>query len=360
MHIDYVCLHYMLMWNILFNFIYYTLLYEDEKIKKSWLVKIKIRGDNIMKYNKLKLSNAHEILYEYNKDYNPFGNRRYSWYFLRDKNVEFFYEYSYLLYSKKRGNSFSLLDDDSQYVLVCTQGEYLVRLFYMKEECSVSLSAEKRNQVLLGKGVKAEIEAVTNDCQLEIMCENPLDNYESDADMLIIDKKTSGINIIKNVNLENYLLKTYDRKIFMENGINIDLLFTNIEEFEYRNTFRGLYLQEAPRSYASMITCLKGSAIIYAVDMRKSTTTYRQGYSFKLEDEKVTLCFEKGFALGMLSLEDKTVISQKVDEYFDKKYQHRINLTSCDKTKDIDKNSLIISALDKYAEDMEEDFMLKL
>lgn len=79
-----------------------------------------------------------------------------------------------------------------------------------------------------------------------------------------------------------------------------------------KGTIRGLHFQNNPMAQAKIVRCTSGKVMDYAVDLRKDSLTYLKYVAVELTaDNKFQLYIPRGFAHGVISLEDNTTI-----EYF--------------------------------------------
>lgn len=84
-----------------------------------------------------------------------------------------------------------------------------------------------------------------------------------------------------------------------------------------RGVFRGLHFQNNPGAQAKLVRCIKGRVWDVAVDLRKDSQTYLKWYAVELTDRnRKQYYIPRGFAHGVLSLEDNTEVSYMTDEYW--------------------------------------------
>ncbi len=325
-----------------------------------------------MKLQNLSLSNCREIEYEYTKDYNRFGNRRYSWFFMRDKGIEDVLNYLYLVNDDACPPIFG---EDNTFVLTCLKGAYSVRVKNVSGGAATyNLTALSNNLIHIVSPQNIEVTSQAQGSQLMIISKEkmnlllPMEEDTEEQPLHFVTKQEASVTEVKPavfkcstkgiVEIEDYdangIHPIYNANLFSAHGVEPEFTFINHDTMRFANSFRGLYMQVGARGYASMVRCVSGSAIVYAIDMRPFSETYKQNFSFRLDTPEKAVFFEKGFALGYYSVEDNTAIITHTNGVFDKKYQRTINLTECADTSTLDLDTLIISALDRFADKLGE------
>jgi dTDP-4-dehydrorhamnose 3,5-epimerase len=93
-----------------------------------------------------------------------------------------------------------------------------------------------------------------------------------------------------------------------------------------KGVIRGLHWQEDPFGQGKLVTCLTGSIMDIALDIRKESGTFGQHISVILsENESSALWIPPGFAHGFQSLENKTKVFYKVTQYWNKNSEKSLN-----------------------------------
>ncbi|MDY0277078.1 MAG: dTDP-4-dehydrorhamnose 3,5-epimerase [Acholeplasma sp.] len=119
--------------------------------------------------------------------------------------------------------------------------------------------------------------------------------------------------------------ETYNKKILLELGIDIDFVQDNQSFSKDKGTLRGLHLQTNPKAQTKLVRCIKGKILDVAVDLRKDSKTYLQHYAIELSEKNhLELLIPKGFAHGFITLEDNCEVAYKVDEYYSKEHDRSI------------------------------------
>ncbi len=99
------------------------------------------------------------------------------------------------------------------------------------------------------------------------------------------------------------------------------------ESMSSKGVFRGLHFQDAPFSQSKLVRVISGSVIDFIVDIRKDSPTFKEHLAIEISAKnKKQLFIPKGFAHGFLSLEDNTIFSYKVDNFYSKDHDTGINI----------------------------------
>jgi len=104
-------------------------------------------------------------------------------------------------------------------------------------------------------------------------------------------------------------IKTFNFDFFTENGLE-----TNFKESYYsisaKNVIRGMHYQIPPFEHTKLVYLNQGKILDVVLDIRKSSPTYGQHFSIKLNTEKPILIYIPiGCAHGFLSLENDTMVT---------------------------------------------------
>ena len=114
-----------------------------------------------------------------------------------------------------------------------------------------------------------------------------------------------------------YFARSFCRKEFSEHDLNPDIMQQNISYNSTKGTLRGMHYQQKPFGECKLIRCLSGAIHDVIIDMRQSSTTYKKWLSFNLNAKALTMLYiPEGFAHGFITLEDNTVVSYNMSEYY--------------------------------------------
>lgn len=97
------------------------------------------------------------------------------------------------------------------------------------------------------------------------------------------------------------LYETYNKDLFIKSGIP-EIVQEKTSYSKYQ-VLRGLHYQEDPYGQGKIIRCNRGKIFDVAVDVRKSSPTYKRWISYELSDENKQIVYiPPGFAHGILVL----------------------------------------------------------
>ena len=169
---------------------------------------------------------------------------------------------------------------------------------------------------------------------------------------------------IRKTNFENLLI-IESKAHFDERGVFIESLRQNIlkdainQSINFvqenivrskKNVFRGLHFQKTPYSQSKLVSVQNGKILDFVIDLREGSKTFGESYSINLSsDNNLSLFVPADFAHGYLTLEENTVVSYKVDNYYSPSHEEgiRYNDPSINIQLPVDSELLIISEKDK-------------
>lgn len=129
--------------------------------------------------------------------------------------------------------------------------------------------------------------------------------------LLIIEPKVWKDN-------RGYFYESFNAKLFADAGIDVTFIQDN-QSFSQKGALRGLHAQSMPFEQGKLVRVLKGMVVDVAVDIRKDSATYGQHFAIELSGENhKQLWVPPGFLHGFLTLEDETIFTYKVSNYYDK------------------------------------------
>lgn len=131
------------------------------------------------------------------------------------------------------------------------------------------------------------------------------------ADLLVIEPKVWKDN-------RGYFYESFSARTLAQAGVREAFVQDN-QSFSQKGTLRGLHAQKAPFAQGKLVRVIQGKVLDVAVDARKDSATYGQHFSIELSgDNHKQLWVPPGFLHGFLTLEDDTIFTYKVTNYYDK------------------------------------------
>lgn len=110
-------------------------------------------------------------------------------------------------------------------------------------------------------------------------------------------------------------IKLFSQDELKSFGINNNFVDDNYL-ISKKGSIRGLHCQ-IKNPEAKLLTCIEGKILDIVVDLRKTSKTYKQFFTFELDSkENKVLYIPEGFAHGFLSLENSKVIYKSSNYYF--------------------------------------------
>ncbi len=136
-----------------------------------------------------------------------------------------------------------------------------------------------------------------------------------------VQKDVGGINGLHIIELavhgdsRGYFMETYNKRDMEEAGLNMNFVQDN-QSMSAKGVLRGLHFQkEFPQG--KLVRVIKGSVFDVAVDLRKSSPTYKKWFGVELtEENKKQFYISEGFAHGFLVLSDVAEFCYKVTDFY--------------------------------------------
>jgi dTDP-4-dehydrorhamnose 3,5-epimerase len=117
----------------------------------------------------------------------------------------------------------------------------------------------------------------------------------------------------------------YHKSDLEQAGIYFEYVEERVYVSEKAGTLYGIHFQNNPQAQAKLLYCIQGRGIDYAVDLRKTSSTYLQWIAVELSaDNRKQIYIPKGFGHAFVSLVDNTKNVMRFDEPFDRRYSRQI------------------------------------
>ncbi len=146
--------------------------------------------------------------------------------------------------------------------------------------------------------------------------------------MNVIKTKLDGVVIIEpdiHKDDRGWLYESWSEQKYSELGINAHFVQDNHLFSLKKGTIRGLHFQAPPYEQAKLVRCINGAIFDVAVDVRKKSPTFGEWIGVELSRTNCRQLFiPKGFAHGVLTLENNTEIEYKTDDFYRPSYERFI------------------------------------
>jgi dTDP-4-dehydrorhamnose 3,5-epimerase len=140
--------------------------------------------------------------------------------------------------------------------------------------------------------------------------------------MIVEETFIKGLLVLKPLLHEDnrgWFMETYTGKELAKHGIPDIFVQDNQSYNKYKGTLRGLHFQRNPMAQSKLVRCIRGALMDVAVDLRRSSETYKKWFALELNAvNKTQLYIPKGFAHGYITLTDDTELFYKVDAFYSK------------------------------------------
>lgn len=116
------------------------------------------------------------------------------------------------------------------------------------------------------------------------------------------------------VDERGYFMRTYDRKVFFNHGLQTEWVQESTSLNKSKNTIRGLHFQNPPFAESKIVRVVQGAILDVFVDLRKDSDSYGEWLTVELAaDNNKAVYIPRGFAHGFRTLLDNTMIEYKID-----------------------------------------------
>lgn len=107
---------------------------------------------------------------------------------------------------------------------------------------------------------------------------------------------------------------------------NLSIKQVNRSVTNRRGSIRGMHYQNLPHAEAKIVSCVSGSVLDVAVDLRKGSSTFLEWHGEILSaDNHCSFYIPKGFAHGFQTLEDNCEMMYFHDERYEKDSEGGLN-----------------------------------
>jgi len=114
-----------------------------------------------------------------------------------------------------------------------------------------------------------------------------------------------------------HFVETFSRKMFADNGIEVNFVQDNYSFSKEKGVLRGLHFQTQPHAQTKLVVVMTGAVYDVIVDLREDSPTFRRWTWVELSSTEMNMLYvPKGFAHGFCTLQKDTRVLYKVDSHY--------------------------------------------
>jgi dTDP-4-dehydrorhamnose 3,5-epimerase len=126
------------------------------------------------------------------------------------------------------------------------------------------------------------------------------------------------IELDRLVDRRGFFARVFCADEFRKLGIETRFVQINDAFNAAKGTLRGLHYQRPPSAEVKIVRCLQGAIWDVIVDLRPDSTTFGRWYGAELNpDNRLMMYAPRGFAHGMLTLQDNSEVLYLVSDFYD-------------------------------------------
>jgi dTDP-4-dehydrorhamnose 3,5-epimerase len=126
------------------------------------------------------------------------------------------------------------------------------------------------------------------------------------------------IDIDKSTDERGFFANSWEKKLFQEHKLNVNLTECNIAFTKKKGTIRGLHYQISPKEGAKLIRCTRGKIWDVTLDLRPNSNTFKQWISVELSADNHTMNYvPEGCAHGYQTLDDDCEVFYLMSQEYD-------------------------------------------
>jgi dTDP-4-dehydrorhamnose 3,5-epimerase len=125
------------------------------------------------------------------------------------------------------------------------------------------------------------------------------------------------IDLEKKGDDRGFFARYYCKREYESHNLYADIVQINNSLSAQAGTLRGMHYQLAPKAEDKIVRCVKGALFDVVIDLRSDSSTFLQHFGVELNAENRRMLYvPKGFAHGLLTLQDDTEAIYLVTEYY--------------------------------------------
>ncbi|SCW58680.1 dTDP-4-dehydrorhamnose 3,5-epimerase [Paenibacillus tianmuensis] len=119
------------------------------------------------------------------------------------------------------------------------------------------------------------------------------------------------------VDERGFFARSWCTREFEARGLQNRLVQCNISYNAHRGTLRGIHFQTKPYEEVKLVRCTRGSVFDVIVDLRPTSSTYKQWVGIELSANKRNMVYiPEGFGHGFQTLTDDTELFYQMSEFY--------------------------------------------
>ena len=171
--------------------------------------------------------------------------------------------------------------------------------------------------------------------------------------MQAVKTKLDGVYILEPIvfgDSRGWFMETWSVEKMRDAGFEYNFVQDNHSYSSKKGVLRGIHFQKGEASQAKLVRCVKGAVLDVAVDLRKSSPTYKKWIAVELSAEnKWQLLIPRGFGHGFVTLTDEVEFLYKADNLYNAAADRGIRWNDPDLAIDWGINHPIVSEKDANA-----------
>ncbi len=136
--------------------------------------------------------------------------------------------------------------------------------------------------------------------------------------MIFTETKLSGAFLIELERFEDsrgFFALSWSTQEFARHGLDSQLVECNVSQNNKKGTLRGMHYQARPHGQTKLVRCTRGSVYDVALDLRKSSPTFKQWVGVELSAKNCLMIYiPKGFAHGFQTLEEDSEVFYQMSQ----------------------------------------------
>lgn len=142
--------------------------------------------------------------------------------------------------------------------------------------------------------------------------------------MIFTETRLKGAFVLKPEKSEDargFFARTFCKNELEAHGLNGTIVQSNLSYNRKKGTFRGMHFQTLPYEEEKIVSCVRGAFMDYIIDLRESSSTYRQWVAIELSEENnYSVYVPKSFAHGFFTLVHHTTVHYQMTEFYQPAY----------------------------------------